>query len=156
MSTPTGPPTAAPPADALAAWQAALSSEYAAAFGYGALGPHLTDPAQITAAHTDEQAHRATARATSAQLVAAGATPVQPQANYPLPFPLTDPTAAQQLALRLEVSCAAAWRYLISIDDAPVTLRTSALSPLTESAIRALYWRALLTPATPSVPFPGI
>jgi hypothetical protein len=138
------------------AWQDALAAEYAAAFGYGELGPRLSDPAQITLARTCEAAHRDAAGTSADQLVALTVTPVQPHANYPLPFALTDATAAGQLALRLEMSAAAAWRFLVSIADAPAPARATAVVGLRDSAVRAVRWRALLTPSSPSVAFPGI
>jgi hypothetical protein len=144
------------PRDALAAWQGALAAEYAAAFGYGALGPKLTDASQVASAHSFEQAHRDAALTESQQLVAADATPVEPAANYPMPFALTDARAAQQLALRLESACASAWRFVISIVDAPAALRVDAVTRLTASAVRAVHWRAVTDPSSPTVPFPGI
>ncbi len=168
MTTPTPTPTAAPtaarsqptatpaPDSATDAWQQAVAAEYAAAFGYGALGPKLTDAAQIALAHTCEQAHRDGANANAEKLAGLGVAPVEPRASYPLPFALTDAAAAQQLALRLETACASAWRYLTSIDDATADVRALALSALTDSAVRGVQWRRLVTPATPTVAFPGI
>jgi hypothetical protein len=144
------------PTDARSAWQAALAAEYAAAFGYGTLGPRLTDAAQAQLARTCESAHRDVAATTAEQLVTAGATPVQPEADYQLPFAVTDADSARQLALRLETAAASAWRFVISIADTPATLRATALAALSASAVRAVRWRALVTPATPTVPFPGI
>jgi hypothetical protein len=88
--------------------------------------------------------------------VALGTVPVEPAANYPLPFALTDAGAAQQLALRLETASASAWRYVTAIEGAPSDIRSLALSNLTDSAVRAVRWRRLITPATPTVAFPGI
>ena len=152
-STPTG---AVSPDPVLAARQDALAGEYAAAFGYGTLGPKLSAAAQVTLAHQCEAAHRSTAAFVSQQLVGEGVVPVQPAANYPLPFPLGDASAATQLALRLETAAASAWRYLISLPTAPAAVRETALTALTDSAVRAVRWRAVITPSAPTVPFPGI
>jgi hypothetical protein len=168
MTAPNSSPVASPSAsgssaarvavasDAAAAWQDGLAAEYAAAFGYAALGPRLTVAAQLALAHACEQAHRSLAATTATQLTVAGLVPVEPQANYSLPFALTDAAAARQLALRLETSAASAWRFLISIDGPPGSIRASALAALTASAERAVRWRVLITPSMPSVPFPGI
>ena len=70
-----------------AAAQAALGTEYAAVFYYGALGPQLTDPGHIAVARTFEEQHRELRDRTAAALVAAGQSPAPPQTDYPLPFP---------------------------------------------------------------------
>jgi hypothetical protein len=141
-----------------AAWQAALASEYAAVFYYGALGPRLTEAGQITLARTIEEQHRELRDRTAEALVAAGQSPNPPQADYPLPFALAGSVDAQRLALGTETNCAAAWRYLVTTaasGPAPVGLRQAASDALTASAIRATRWRSILHPAEPTVPFPG-
>jgi hypothetical protein len=135
-----------------------LAAEYAAVFYYGALGPHLTEPAEITLARTSEEQHRELRDRTAAALVAAGLRPAPPQVDYPLPFPLTGSVDAQRVALRTENSCAAAWRYLVTTaasGPAPAKLRPAAGDALTASAVRATRWRTILRPAQPTVPFPG-
>jgi hypothetical protein len=182
MTLPAGSPPVAGPTAAVAnsaigrAWQAALASEQTAVYGYSALGPRLGDPAQLTQAHADQQAHRALAELTREQLLAAGQPAPEPAAYYPLPYPLTGATAAQQLALRLETATATAWRYLLATaasttpSGSPTAsasvpglspaglgaLRGAALSALTASAVRAYGWRRLVSPASATVAFPGI
>ena len=147
------------PAQTLAeAWQAALGTEYAAVFYYGALGPQLTDAGQIAPARTFEEQHRELRDRTAAALVAAGQSPAPPRTDYPLPFALGGSVDAQRLALETESSCAAAWRYLVTTaasGPAPSGLRQAASNALTASAIRATHWRSILHPAQPTVPFPG-
>ncbi|HSY15063.1 MAG TPA: ferritin-like domain-containing protein [Jatrophihabitantaceae bacterium] len=153
----------------LTAWQQALATEQAADFGYSALGPKLADPAQEAMARTNQLAHQQLVVDTSAQLDAAGQTPVPPEADYQLPFPVTDAASARQLALRLEEASATAWRYVVAIAASATTsatlpstsislnqLRGLAVTALSDSAVRAVSWRRLVTPANPSVPFPGI
>jgi hypothetical protein len=141
----------------VAAWQAALAAEHAAIAGYDVLGPRLADSGQVTLARDSQQAHRELRDATSARLVAAGQSPVPAAADYPLPFAVADPVAAKRLAISLESACAAAWRYLISVADASSrSLRTDAQQALTASALRAMRWRRLVTPARATVAFPGI
>ena len=96
------------------------------------------------------------AASVSGHLVGEGVVPVEPAANYPLPFALTDAGAAAQLALRLETAAASAWRYLISLPAAPAALRSAAVTALADSAVRAVRWRVVITPSQPTVPFPGI
>lgn len=150
----------------LDAWQAALAAEQAAAFGYGVLGPHVRAHYQ-SQARADQQDHRDLASRTAALLAATGATPVSPQADYPVPSPLTG-AAAEQHAVELEQACAAAWRYLIAVaadvessrsglDAASIrSLRGRAQSGLTAAAVRAVRWRRVTDPAHATVPFPGI
>lgn len=142
------------------AWQGALGAEHAAVAGYDVLGPHL-DPAHVGLARADQQAHRALRDATSAALTAAGQTPTAAQPDYPLPFAVTAAATAQRFAVSLESASAAAWRYLIAVAaDSPQlpnpTLRADAQTALTASAVRAMGWRRLVDPMTPTVPFPGI
>lgn len=139
------------------AWQAALAAEHAAVAGYDVLGPHLTDPAQVNLARDSQQAHRELRDATSARLVAAGQSPVPAAADYPLPFAVTDPATAQRFAISLESTCAAAWRYLISVTDASSrSARADAQQALTDSAVRAMRWRRIVAPAHATVAFPGV
>jgi Domain of unknown function (DUF4439) len=156
---PAAIPQRQPPGGVQAAWRAGLAAEYAAVFGYGVLGPRLQVASEIGQARRFEAEHRALVAQTSAMLVAAGLTPGVGRASYPLPFPVDDVVAARRLALRLEDSASAAWRYLLA-EAAAVpgqqAVRAAALSTLTASAVRAVSWRRLVSPAAPSVPFPGI
>lgn len=138
------------------AWQRALAAEFAAAFAYGSLGPHVTAAAQIELARACEEAHRDAATSAAASLSAAGRTPVDPEPSYSLPFAITDEATARQLALHVETAAAQAWRYLISVEEAPADVRVSALAALTATAERAVRWRELIDPDAPSTPFPGI
>jgi hypothetical protein len=146
-----------------AAWHLALAAEYAAAFGYGLLGPHLDAAAQVSLARTDQAAHQALSSATVTALLAAELTAPPPQADYPWMYPVADAASAQRLATHLETNAAGAWRYLIAAAAAPSTtdatlnaIRASAVAALSSSAVRAMQWRGLLDPGAPTVAFPGI
>ena len=156
MSTPTGVDPRVS-----GAYQQALVAEYAAVFGYGVLGPRLTDVNEQTQARTDEQSHRDLIATTQTRLTAANLTPIEPQVSYPLPYPVQDADTARRFALRLESLTAAAWRYLIasaagagSTQDLAM-IRTDAATALTAAAVREVGWRRLITPSNPTVPFPG-
>jgi len=140
-----------------AAWQAALAAEQRAVFGYGVLGPHLSDgDGQLAVACSD--AHEGLRDATAQAIASAGLTPVAPQADYPDLYPVATAAAARALAMRLEDGCAAAWRYLYleaASSAADRELRPAAQQGLTASAVRAARWRALSTPNRPTTPFPG-
>jgi Domain of unknown function (DUF4439) len=142
-------------APGFAAWQAALAAEHAAVYGYGVVGPRVT-VAEQARARTFEAQHRDLRDRLTIALARAGQSPVGAAPDYPLPFPLTAPSAARQLALRLETDAAAAWRYVIASAAADDPVRTLAQPALTGSAIRAMRWRTEITPLTPTVPFPGL
>jgi uncharacterized protein DUF4439 len=137
------------------AWQAALVAEQRAVFGYGLLGPRLSDVADRAAARTDQVAHVTVEAQTAATVTAAGQQPAEPAADYPDLYPVRDATAARALALRLEEQSAAAWRYLYATaasttNPSAATARRQAQANLIGSAIRAMRWRGR------PVPFPGI
>ena len=157
------------------AWQTALGAEYAAAYGYALLGPRLVDSGQIAMARTNGQTHGDLAASTSAQVAAAGLDPVAPQASYLPPHPVHAASDAQSYALYLEDQCASAWRAVVAatasvalrptelIAATPAAsgpgvgrLRLLAAAALTASAVRAVAWRVLVTPSSPTVAFPGI
>jgi hypothetical protein len=143
------------------AWQAALSAEQQAAFGYGLLGAHLHGSPQLPLAVSCSDAHETLRDGTAQALAAAGVTPQPPAADYPELYPVTSPAQAAALALRLEQDCAEAWRYLYALaaDDPSAqahAMRASAQAALTASAVRAVRWRRIVTPAAPSVAFPGL
>jgi Domain of unknown function (DUF4439) len=137
------------------AWQAALAAEQRAVFGYGLLGPRLSDAADRAAAHVDQAAHALLQAQTAAALAASSQEPDEPAADYPDLYPVRDASAARALALRLEEQSAAAWRYLYATAAAATgpsaaTVRRQAQGGLIGSAVRALRWRGR------PVPFPGI
>ncbi|HEU5270987.1 MAG TPA: DUF4439 domain-containing protein, partial [Jatrophihabitans sp.] len=110
-------------------------------------------------ARTLEAAHRLARDAVSAQLVARQATPVAGSPGYPPPAPITDRTSAIRWAVEIEQSSAAGYRYLLECavraggDQAAI--RRQGLSGLTDAARAAAYWRELVSPDRPTVPFPG-
>ena len=142
-------------APVVAVWQQALAAEQAAVHGYGIVGPRVP-PDERSPARRCEQEHRELRDQTSAGLLTAGEAPVAPEASYPLPFPVVDTVSARRLAVRLETDAAAAWRYLIAVSAPGEAARKAAAPALTASALRAMRWRRLLTPQTPTVPFPGL
>jgi Domain of unknown function (DUF4439) len=142
------------------AWQAALAAEQQAAFGYGVLGPHL-EGAERTLAYSFALAHETLRDNTASALASSGTTPVAPKADYPALYPVADRVQARRLALRLEDGCAQAWRFLYlqaakQHSDRARSLRGTAQQNLTDSAVRSVRWRRLVTPAHPTTPFPGL
>jgi hypothetical protein len=150
-------PTAA---TVLSGWQDVLAAQHAAIYGYGLVGPHLSNPNQIAAALALQEAHRDTRDALMSQIAAAGATPVAASPLYPPPQAVTDAVGAQRWALTLEESCEVAYRYVLTISasvaaGAQQQTRQQAVAGLSTAALAAATWRQLLSPANPTEPFPG-
>ncbi|HEX2903313.1 MAG TPA: DUF4439 domain-containing protein [Jatrophihabitans sp.] len=143
----------------VAALQQVLLAHHAAVFGYPALGVHLDQDAEIAHARADEAAHRLSRDAIIDQLLALGATADAAQADYAPPAPLTTASAARGWALELEERTAAGYRFLllagVQAGGSQQPIRTQAMTGLTGAAGTALYWRRLLHPQRPTVPFPG-
>jgi hypothetical protein len=145
----------------LDAWQAALTAEQQAVYGYGLLGPYLTTVADRDRARADMAAHQATSNAIVADMVERHHTPEDPPAEYPDLYPVSAGAPALRLAVRLEDDTASAWRYLYAVasvtDGSSATaLRRSAQANLISSAVRAAQWRRRVKPTAATVPFPGI
>lgn len=131
----------------------ALRAEHAAVFAYGIVAAY-SNPARSTQVAADTAAHRARRDATIDALSAANVIAPGAEPGYTLPFPVTDPTTALQLAVQVEADTAVAWRSVIERAQSEPT-RASAVDALTESAVRAANWRAVLGVAPPTVAFPG-
>jgi Domain of unknown function (DUF4439) len=135
-------------------------------FGYGTLGPYLA--ATSTAyARTCESAHRQRSIDATGLLSATAATTGAPTSsagvpNLTLPAGVSNDPSARALAILLEEACSSAWRYALaqlatgSADPSIATWWPFALAGLSDSAVRAVHWRRIGTPATASVAFPGV
>jgi hypothetical protein len=138
--------------DTIDALQAALAAEHAALWAYGLVAAY--DPkaaAAVTAAITSHQNTRDVA---ANLIVQGGATPVGPDPAYTTPHAVTDAATALALALTIESDCAAAWRSVAGHTD-DSTLRGTALSALTDCAMRMVSWRQAAGDKTVTIPFPG-
>ncbi|WP_137724860.1 ferritin-like domain-containing protein [Prescottella subtropica] len=131
----------------------ALNAEYAAVFAYGVVAA-FSNPARAGQVTTDTAAHRARRDATIDALTAADADVPQPEPGYTLPFPVTDPTSAARLAAQVETDTAVAWRSVIERSATEPTRETGVVA-LTEAAVRAANWRAVLGDQPPTTAFPG-
>ncbi len=155
QSTSTAPPSSGPEAlseETIDALQAAMAAEHAALWAYGLVTAHDADVADtVTEMVTSHQNTRDVA---ANLIVQAGGTPVGPAPAYTTPEPVTDKKSALGLALTIESDCAQAWRSVIgNTDDS--TLRGTALSALTDSAMRMVTWRQAAKDKVVTVPFPG-
>lgn len=131
----------------------ALRAEHAAVYAYGIVAA-FSNPARIGQISADAASHRARRDATVDALVAASVTPPGAESGYTIPFPVTDPTTAVQLAARVEGDAAVAWRSVIERAQSEHT-RGVAVDALTETALRLANWQAVLGVTPPTTAFPG-
>jgi uncharacterized protein DUF4439 len=131
---------------------AALAAEHAAIFAYGPIGVRLTEPARADA-RAAEAAHRSRRDALVLLLAAARATPPPAAAGYALPEPVVDRSSALRVAVGVEERTGAVWRAALAATEGD--RRRDALAALTDTAVRATRWRALLGVTPTTVPFPG-
>ena len=117
------------------------------------VGAHAGD-ALLAQVRDADNAHRTLRDDTIALVVRYGGTRSRPSPTYALPFPVTDRGSALRLAVHLEEGAAAAWRYAVAATD-DVEVRRTALTALSDAAVRATHWRLALPTTPATVAFPG-
>lgn len=132
----------------LDALQAALAGEHACVYGYGLLGPYVSDGDE-PAVRAAYDAHRARRDQLAAQVRARSADPVAALAAYAVPFAVVDPVTARRLAGKLEERLAPLYADLVRVTTNPA-LRESAARALVEAAARSAGWGA------PTKALPGL
>ncbi|HVA60290.1 MAG TPA: ferritin-like domain-containing protein [Mycobacteriales bacterium] len=139
----------------VAALQAALVAEAAASYGYGVVGAHLTGSLEQLAASA-LATHTGRADRLAELLRRDGARPGPVPPAFALPFPVTGPASALELAEQLEDGTAGVYYDLIGSTANP-GLREFAAEALVDAAGRAARWRAATGPFDPGVTtsFPG-
>ncbi|WP_431969295.1 ferritin-like domain-containing protein [Nocardia sp. bgisy134] len=131
----------------------ALAAEYAAVYAYGVIAAFASpDRDRLIAENT--AAHRARRDTTVDALRAAGTTAPPPEPAYTIPFPVDDPVAAARLAVTVENDTAVAWRAVVEHGESGEARRTG-IDGLTECALRAAAWQAILGATPPTAAFPG-
>ncbi|MDH6193395.1 hypothetical protein M2272_000016 [Mycobacterium frederiksbergense] len=145
---PTRPSTAAD-----AALFDAVAAEHGVIYGYGLVSAHSTPEDNALVANAMAE-HRARREEAAAMLHARSVTPPLPASGYQLPAPVTDPTDAANLAVRMEEDAATAWRAVLE-QAASTEDRAFAVTALTQSAVTAARWRAILNTWPVTVAFPG-
>ena len=145
--TPTGTGTPSPSptpsgTGQVQALQTGLAAEHAVIWGYGVVGAHAGD-ALLAQVRDADEAHRTLRDDATALVARYGGTPVATDPEYALPFPVTDRGSALRLAVHLEEGAAAAWRYAVAATD-DVDVRRTALTALSDAAVRATRWRLAL------------
>jgi hypothetical protein len=130
------------------ALQAALAGEHACVYGYGLLGPYVSD-ADEPAVRAAYEAHRVRRDLLSVQVRARSAEPAAAHAAYAVPFAVTDEATARRLAGLLEQRLAPLYADLVRVTTNSA-LRESAARALVEAAVRSAGWGAP-TPALPGL-----
>ncbi|MGV9819937.1 ferritin-like domain-containing protein [Nocardia xishanensis] len=131
----------------------ALAAEYAAVYAYGVIAAFASpERDRLIAEHT--AAHRARRDTTVDALRAAGTTAPPPEPAYTIPFPVDDPVPAARLAVTVENDTAVAWRAVVEHGESEEARRTG-IDGLTECALRAATWQAILGANPPTAAFPG-
>ena len=120
---------------------AALSAEEAAIYAYGILGVKLTAEGELVEARAAEAIHRDRRDALVLRLAALKASTAPAPAGYELPFAVTGRDTALKLAIQVEDGVAQAWRAVLPVTEGGD--RSTALSALTDAAVRATRWRKL-------------
>ena len=131
----------------------ALIAEHSAVFAYGVVAA-FSNPTRATQVATAAAAHRARRDGLLDTLTAAGLTAPVAEAGYTLPFPVTDPITAAQLAAQVEADTAVAWRAVVEHGETADT-RTLGVTALTDAAVREATWRVALGTDPVVDPFPG-
>jgi hypothetical protein len=140
----------------LAALQQLLTNEHAAVYGYGIVGAHLIR-AEETSASAAFAAHENRRDAIIRLLRDNGAEPVAALPAYRPRAAVVDRRTAVLLAIALEEDCAAACTPVLSATS-DATIRRTAISWLTDMAVRDQLWRATLGPTSIATtpPLPGL
>lgn len=153
-STATTTPDPNRPADGPdAALFDAVATEHGVIYGYGLVSAHSTpDVNDLVSAAL--RTHRAQREEGIARLEARNATPPLPAVGYQIPIDVDDPTAAATLAVRMEEDGAVAWRAVLEQATTSED-RAVAVAALTQAAVTAAKWRAVLGVTPVTVAFPG-
>ncbi|MCX2932282.1 ferritin-like domain-containing protein [Mycobacterium sp. CVI_P3] len=158
MTSPQPTPSTTPDPDrpsdpAAAALFDAVAAEHAAIYGYGMVSAH-SSPDENDLVSAAMAQHRERREAAIAMLAGRSAKAPLPAAGYQLPMPVTTPTDAARLAVRMEDDCAMAWRAVIEQATSEQD-RAFGVTALTETAVMAAHWKQVLGIKPVTVAFPG-
>jgi hypothetical protein len=132
---------------------AALAAEEAAIYAYGVIGVRLAGDGNRDEARAAQQAHRQRRDYLVLRLAKGSSAGNVAPAGYELPFPVVDQASAFKLAIQVEDGVAQAWRRVLPVTENAD--RTTALSAMTDAAVRATRWRRLAEVTPVTMPFPG-
>ena len=131
----------------------AIATEHATIYGYGLVSAHSTPDVNALVSSAMAE-HRDRREGAIALLKARSIDPPLPAAGYQLPIEVDNPTAAANLAVRMEEDAAVAWRAVLeqATDEQD---RTFAVTALTQCAVTAARWSRVLGTSPITVAFPG-
>lgn len=152
--TPSTSPDPDRPSDAdKAALFDAVATEHATIYGYGVVSAHSSPDENELVSQALAQ-HRERREAAITMLADRSAKAPLPAVGYQLPFPVTNPTDAAKLAVRMENDCATAWRAVLEQAGSEQD-RQFGVTALTESAVLAARWNQVLGVWPVTSAFPG-
>ncbi|NLG56631.1 MAG: ferritin-like domain-containing protein [Rhodococcus sp.] len=131
----------------------ALAVEHGSVFAYGVVAA-FASPERATLVLEGLAAHRSRRDFTTSVLQEAGVEPPVAAAGYAMPFPVTDPIAAAQLAAQIEVDAAIAWRGVVEHAEI-AEVRRMGLAAMNDAATREAHWRIALGEDPATRAFPG-
>lgn len=135
---------------AVAALQSALAAEHSACYGYGVVGAHLpVGSTALATAGADWIAHQRARDELTAMISDRGGQPVAAAVAYELPFPVTSPATAAELAATMEDRVAQAYQAVVALSEPQ--LRMFGAEQVLQAALRAESWRGS-TEAFPGLP----
>lgn len=137
----------------------AVAAEHAAVYAYGVVAARAL-PGRADAVRAATATHEQRRDALVAALTAAGSAAPVAAPGYVLPVVVRNGEQAIQLALAVEEEVALAWRSVLErsepgTSDATYAVRPSALTALTDCAVRATGWRRALGTSPATTAFPG-
>ncbi|MFF7638474.1 ferritin-like domain-containing protein [Kitasatospora sp. NPDC008050] len=135
-----GAGSAALPAGALTALQAALAGEHTAVYAFGVIAARIGPGPKRDDARSCYAAHQARRDAWQRLLSGAGATPTAAAPGYQLPFAVTDTASAGRLAAEIETRLTAVYADLVAAGSG--SLRLDAATALRACTLQAGHWGA--------------
>ncbi|GJF09606.1 hypothetical protein NGTWS1803_15050 [Mycolicibacterium cyprinidarum] len=131
----------------------AIATEHATIYGYGIVSAHSIPEVNYLVSEAMAQ-HRTRREPAIAMLDERGVEAPLPAAGYSLPIEVDSPAEAANLAVTMEQDSATAWRAVVE-QATDQSLRSFAVTALTESAVMAARWRRVRGDTTITVAFPG-
>jgi hypothetical protein len=131
----------------------AVATEHATIYGYGIVSAHSTPDVNDLVSSSMAQ-HRERREGAISKLKSRSVDPPLPAAGYQLPIEVDNPTAAANLAVRMEEDAAVAWRAVLEQATAQPD-REFAVTALTQCAVAATRWSRVLGIWPITVAFPG-
>lgn len=131
----------------------AVATEHGVIYGYGLVSAHSAPEVNDIVAEA-MAGHRKLREDAIARLTDRDVTAPLPAVGYEIPIEVNTPQDAARLATRMEEDSAVAWRAVLE-QSTTTEDRTFAVTALTQAAVTAAKWRAVLGTSPSTVAFPG-